>query len=522
MFETATKKFVRHIDPSGVLIPASSLNDSKNLQLLAVVLKSKTCWFWQRIKYRPTEFTINNLLKEKKTQLKPECKKEVFVKYVETDRKELAGSAEVGCPDVNLNLIGQSISKLNLCLGTLQKEYLDIPKLLNDSRGRKLDLKHSLIKQSKKKNKTFAVLKERIFTTCNCKIIWNEQERRGFHAMFTGCLPKMSIEGSGKQDHGSETKLDIPPDTVLAYSVMEISIDTEGCFELCLFPRGLSTDETSEIPSPVPSEVDGQCPLMQQGFPLHTQKKALADVQTHVCALSDLSIELRSSILVLLRKIMLDRTILSALVDKLEALSSDEAPCFLTNELSEKQSQIIGEFLDLLKWESLENNQPSTSTSLSITNGCQKSTANHSHPLVASDQNGCHTAVSNQNGCSKAASKPSMELMYAMQMLLCALEELTDAGLKLLEPFCTSERLNSLQDLVMHLTSNIMPLCKDMVPVLLQSEEEFHRMEELFKSCNVLLKKENDTLTSEMTCSVGFLPLVLCIAIHGLASLSAV
>lgn len=55
---------------------------------------------------------------------------------METDRKELAGSAEVGCPDVNLNLIGQSISKLNLCLGTLQKEYLDIPKLLNDSRGR--------------------------------------------------------------------------------------------------------------------------------------------------------------------------------------------------------------------------------------------------------------------------------------------------------------------------------------------------------------------------------------------------
>lgn len=41
---------------------------------------------------------------------------------------------------------------------------------------------------------------------------------------------QMSIEGSGKQDHGSETKLDIPPDTVLAYSVMEISIDTEGCF----------------------------------------------------------------------------------------------------------------------------------------------------------------------------------------------------------------------------------------------------------------------------------------------------
>lgn len=521
MFEIATKKFVRHIDPSGVLIPASSLNDSKNLQLLAVVLKSKKRWFWQRIKYRPTEFTLNNLLKEKKTQLKPEYKKEEFVKYMETNRNVLGGSVDVSGPDVTLNLNGRSISNLYLRLGRLQKEYLDIPKLLNDTRGRKLDLKHSLIKQSKNKNKTFAILKERIFTTCNCKIIWNEEEKSGCQTVFTVFWNKMSIEGSGKQHHGSETKLDIPPDTVLAYSVMEISIDAEGCFELCLFPRGLGTDETSEIPSPVPSEVDGQFPLMQEGFPLHTQKKALADVQTCFCALADLSVELRFSILVLLRKIMLDRTILSALVDTLETLSSDEAPCFLTKELSEKQSQIIREFLHLLKWESHENNQYPTSTSLSITNGCQKSTANHSHPVMASDQNGGHSAKSNQNGCSKAASKPSMELMYAMQMLLCALEELTDAGLKLLEPFCTSEHLSSLQDLVIHLTS-IMPLCKNTVPVSLQNEDEFHRKEELFKSCNVLLKKENDSLTSEVTCSVGFLPLVLCIAIHGLASLSAV
>jgi len=69
---------------------------------------------------------------------------------------------------------------------------------------------------------------------------------------------------------------------------------------------------------------------------------------------------------------------------------------------------------------------------------------------------------------------------------------------------------------VIHLTSN----CKDAIPVFLQSDDEFHRVEALFKSCNVLLRKENDTLTSEITCGEGFLPIVLCIAIHGLASLS--
>ncbi len=35
-------------------------------------------------------------------------------------------------------------------------------------------------------------------------------------------------------------------------------------------------------------------------------------------------------------------------------LSSGEAPCFLTSELSEEQSQNIGAFLDLLKCDQLD------------------------------------------------------------------------------------------------------------------------------------------------------------------------
>ncbi|KAL0166519.1 hypothetical protein M9458_038363, partial [Cirrhinus mrigala] len=65
-------------------------------------------------------------------------------------------------------------------------------------------------------------------------------------------------------------------------------------------------------------------------------------------------------------------------------------------------------------------------------NGCQISTANHSDSLLASElngssskpdeQNGCHASVSHQNGCSTKASRESMKLMYAMEMLINALE----------------------------------------------------------------------------------------------------
>ncbi|XP_048058254.1 gasdermin-E isoform X2 [Megalobrama amblycephala] len=516
MFDRATKKVVKQIDPKGSLIANSSLNDSRKLLPLAVVLKVQKGWFWQQTKYRPTQFTLNHLLDGE--EIKPVCEEDEFVKYKGTHKSTRSGSVELGGAAVSLNMNGQGMSQLHLSLGKLQKEYVDIPTLVNDSKGRKLDLTHSLIQQSQKRNIGFTILTERIFTTCDCSISSKELEKGSFHAMFgTGCV-EMYMEDTGKLQYDSETVLQIPPNTVMAYSVIEMTIDSDGYFDLWLEPCGLEADDISQNPCPILSVVDGQQPLIQEGVPLDTLKNALADVQTSFCALANLSAETHSSILLQLRKILLDRSVLSALVERIVMLSSDDTPCFLTNELSEKQSQ-IETFLDLLMREPLDKNGLSTSDE------CQISTANQSDLSLASEfngsshkpeeKNGCHNAVSNQNACSTKASKQSMEFMNAMQMLISALEEMTDAGLNLLEQFCTSEGLRSLQDLVIHLTSNT-----DTIPVFLQSDDEFHRVEALFKSCNVLLKKEKDTLTSEMTCSEGFLPVVLCIAIHGLASLS--
>ncbi|XP_067281003.1 gasdermin-E [Pseudorasbora parva] len=516
MFERATKKLVQQIDPKGSLIAASSPNDSRYLTPLAVVLKVQKGWFWQQVKYKPTPFTLNHLLNG--DEIEPVFIKKESVKYKGTYMNCIAASIEMGMDAVSLNINGQGSSKLCSSLGKLQMEYVDIPKLINDSRGRKLDLNHPLIEQSKNRNKSFTLLKERIVTTCNCSISFTELNKAGCHSMFGGGCVEMFMEKDGKLRFDSETALDIPPNTVMAYDVIEMTIESDGYFDLCLTSRGLEADDTSQNPFPSLSEVDGQQPLIQEGFPLGTLNNALADVQTSFGPLADLSTERRSSILLLLRKILLDRTVLSALVDKSDMLSSGENPCLITSELCGNQSQIMGAFLDLLKCEPLDKNGLSTST------------ASHSDLSLASELNGssskpeerndCHAAVSHRDRCSSKASKERTELMHAMQMLISALGELTDAGRNLLEPFCTSEGLKSLQDLIIHLTSNNKPLCKDTIPVFLQNDDEFHRAEALFKSCHVLLKKENGTLTSEMTCREGFLPMVLCIAIHGLTSLS--
>lgn len=62
MFSKATANFVRQVDPEGSLIHVSRMNDSSKLLPVALVVKRKRVWFWQRPKYRPTDFKLNDLL----------------------------------------------------------------------------------------------------------------------------------------------------------------------------------------------------------------------------------------------------------------------------------------------------------------------------------------------------------------------------------------------------------------------------------------------------------------------------
>ena len=62
MFAKATTNLVSEIDPDGSLIPVRRLNDSDKLSPLALVIKRNRFWFWQRPKYLPTGFTLNDLL----------------------------------------------------------------------------------------------------------------------------------------------------------------------------------------------------------------------------------------------------------------------------------------------------------------------------------------------------------------------------------------------------------------------------------------------------------------------------
>lgn len=60
MFALATRNFVEEVEDNGSLIPVTSLNDT--IALLTVVVRRRRFWCWQKSKYLPTDFNLNDIL----------------------------------------------------------------------------------------------------------------------------------------------------------------------------------------------------------------------------------------------------------------------------------------------------------------------------------------------------------------------------------------------------------------------------------------------------------------------------
>ncbi|MEQ2166464.1 hypothetical protein GOODEAATRI_028416 [Goodea atripinnis] len=167
MFAVATKNFVEEVDDGGLLIPVCSLNDT--VGLLTVVVKRKRFWFWQKPKYLPTDFSLNDLL---------------------TGDSPVAPAKFV---KANLSLESKDSSKLQSSFGSLKKEEVEVQKLLRDSKDRVLDMSHSLIQQNRGKQKqVFGIVKERIITTQPCSVIEEVQQGGQCGGSLTSCGPKAS------------------------------------------------------------------------------------------------------------------------------------------------------------------------------------------------------------------------------------------------------------------------------------------------------------------------------------------
>ncbi|TNN78443.1 Non-syndromic hearing impairment protein 5 [Liparis tanakae] len=327
-------------------------------------------------------------------------------------------------------------------------------------------MSHGLVLQTKEKSRrVFGIVKERILTTQPCSVIEEVQQGGQCGAALSLCGPRIlkrvSLKENGSLSKDSNVTMEIPIHTTLAYALLELEIKHDGRYELCLM-----SDTTGRF------EVDGPSKrrlLGAVGAP-DSEKSRLAQeleqLRDHFQLLSALST--RSSLLQQLTEVMADRGAVSSLQDVLEQMCFGQKPAVSDATATESQKQNIRAILDLLE----------------------------------------------QSG--QAASKP---VLSAFHLVTSAMDEMTNDSLSLLGTCCSLTVLPALE-LLVQCVSGTGEVSLSGAGFAALTEDVYEETERLFASSNVSLERDGNTVKADIRHAPGNLPLVLCIAVRGLASLA--
>lgn len=466
MFATATRNFVEEVDHGGLLIPVSSLNDS--IDLLTVVVTQKRFWFWQKPKHLRTDFSLNDILTGD-TPIKPVVIETDFIKYDGTYGDNIQGTMDASFVLSNVTVEGKDSSKLQSSFGSLKKEEVDVQKLLRDSKGRVLDMSHSLVQQTKEKHRRiFGIVKERVMTTQPCSVIEEVQQGGQCGGRLSICRPKnpkVALKENGSLSKDTDVTMEIPIHTTLAYALIELEVKHDGHYELCLMS---DTAGGFEVDGP------GMKPLLGVSGASENSciRQELEQLSDHFQLLSALPASTRSSLLQQITKVMEDQTAVSALQNLLDQMCLDKSPTLGDVMMTESQKQNIQAILGLLE---------------------QK--------------------------VDSAQTKHSTSVLSALHLITSALDEMTYDCLAVLVMCCSPTVLKALELLVQCLAgSGELPVSSAGLAAL--TEDVYVKAEHLFASSNVSLKRDRDTVKTKINHQPGHLPLVVCIAVRGLASLA--
>ncbi|XP_034729647.1 gasdermin Eb isoform X2 [Etheostoma cragini] len=345
MFATATRNFVEEVDNGGLLIPVSSLNDT--IALLTVVVKRKRFWLWQKPKYIPSDFNLNDILTGD-IPMKPGVIETDFIKYNGTFGDNIQGTVDANFVHSNVSVEGKDSSKLQSSFGSLKKEEVEVQKLLQDSKSRVLDMSHDLIQQTKEKpRQVFGFVKERIVTTQPSSVIEEVQQGAQCGGGLSLCGPKrlkISLKENGSLSKDSNITMEIPIHTTIAYGLLELEIKQDGRFELCLMSDTTGGFEVDGVSKRRPLGVFG-APASEKSY----LRQELEQLSNHFQLLSSLPATTRSFLLQQITKVMEDRVACSSLQNALEQMCLDKKPALGDVTTTEPQKQNIRAILDLLE-----------------------------------------------------------------------------------------------------------------------------------------------------------------------------
>ncbi|KAL9958297.1 hypothetical protein ACROYT_G035297 [Oculina patagonica] len=257
LFEACSKQFVKDTGRS-TLRPVDDLNTSSRCDILCVVTKKRSRWFWKSIKYKTTPFTLNELL-TKPVDISGQVEKSIFIESYKNEPK-FHVSGKLGAKiatEFGIDLSAVDSFTISMDVGTVTKREVRWGNLNDALADITLNLDNEYVQYIlSKPRRSLCVIYETVATRGETEFD-SDSNKQGDASVNAG-KPKFSINLSGSVQVAHHRSFELPNNTILGYACYEVTFDSAlGTFELVL-ADATDAGERSNREHCVFDEPDGQ------------------------------------------------------------------------------------------------------------------------------------------------------------------------------------------------------------------------------------------------------------------------
>ncbi|XP_068688511.1 uncharacterized protein [Montipora foliosa] len=257
LFECCSKQLVKDTGRS-TLRPVVDLNSASRCDILCVVVKKRSRWFWKSVKYETTPFTLDEIL-TKPVSDASQIENSVFIhNYKNEPRFNVNGKLGTKiAKDFGIDISAVDSFTVSMDVGAVIKrevKWKDLNELLKDQM---LNLDHEFVQYILAKPRRCICIVYQTVVTESDTDVDSDSVRKG-DASVTAGKPKLSINLSGSVQAEHHRSFELPKNTILGFACYEMTFDSAlGTFELVL-PDSIDGDELHVTKKCIFDEPDGQ------------------------------------------------------------------------------------------------------------------------------------------------------------------------------------------------------------------------------------------------------------------------
>ncbi|KAM6042927.1 gasdermin-A-like [Theristicus caerulescens] len=233
MFKKVTKSIANQMDPSGDLVPVSSILDHEHFRPLCLVTRKRKTLFRPFPCYKRTWYRLDDMLLPGKDNKSTEP---LFPNGGDQESRQFTVKENTSdSVDGNLSLCVAITSievkgALSLSKGwsiKLEKNHISLPKLEALKSERKINANHAFIQQLKKARHNLYVVHE---------IVETSEEARYEESTTTGFMAQLHAKLGAKGARENTQSITIPKGCTLAFRAIKLLIE-DGSWDLEYFPE---------------------------------------------------------------------------------------------------------------------------------------------------------------------------------------------------------------------------------------------------------------------------------------------